>query len=295
MTGIGGTALRFARRRPDGVRGGARSRRDRRHCRPSMSSRPRRSAGGESTSSNSPGRRLADQRAGDPDLQRYHRHADARSSGSGRHRRQRVGQRVPARRQLSRLRRDAGQRNAHRPRRLSEWRAHQRGLRRHGQLGPHSRQRDRQDDDRGGQPDLRPQRARRRAQRDDEERIYLAGASRRICAAVRSIAPRSEVQFGKQVGDWSIYMAGRRSATAAGGSTAPRRSTGSTATSATGRTASKSHLQMTAAEQPVRRGRLDADPATAEQLEQRLHRRPRQPPTRWRCSRGPAITPGRIR
>ena len=47
---------------------------------------------------------------------------------------------------------------------------------------------------------------------------------------------QEELQYGKQIGDYSVYMAASRSTTAAGGSTEPRRSAASTATSATGRT-----------------------------------------------------------
>ena len=48
-------------------------------------------------------RRLADRRAGHPDLQRFDHPPDARAPDAGRHGRQRLGQRLPARRQLSRL------------------------------------------------------------------------------------------------------------------------------------------------------------------------------------------------
>ena len=52
---------------------------------------------------------------------------------------------------------------------------------------------------------------------------------------------QASFQYGKQVGDFSTYIAGKEiSPTAAGGWTAPRKSAASTATSATRRTAPKS-------------------------------------------------------
>ena len=73
----------------------------------------------------------------------------ARAADAERRRAGRRGQSVSARRLFSRLRRLAGLRHAAGARRLSEWRAHQRGLRRFRQLGP--------DPDLGGALDRRHQ------------------------------------------------------------------------------------------------------------------------------------------
>ncbi len=218
-------------------------------------------------------RRLADRRAGHPDLQRYDDHPDAGASGAGRHRRQRLGQRLPARRQLSRLRRDAGHRHADRPRRLPERRSHQRGVRRHGQLGPHSRECDRQDDDRRGRPDLWPQCARRRPQCDDEERLHLAGLRSR--SSRRLILSRA--------GGVSVRQADRRLVGLYGGHTDQRRRLAHRRSVATHQLLRRRRLQgervrvapaTHRGEHPVRRRCFHADPGTAERLEQRLHRSP---------------------
>ena len=102
----------------------------------------------------------------------------------------------------------AGHRNADRPRRLSERRAHQRGLRRHGQLGPHSRERDRQDDD-------RRRRTRSSASTRSAARVTVTMKNgftwQGFEADLRGgsfYRAQEEFQYGKQVGDWSVYLAG---------------------------------------------------------------------------------------
>ena len=169
--------------------------------------------GGEIDVAKSPVLRLADGLTGHSDLQRHDAPRDAGAPGAGRHGQQRIGQRLPARRQLSRLHRDAGDRNADRPRRLSERRADQRGVRRRRQLGPHTRECDRQDGDRRGKPDLRPQRPRRRRHRHDEERFHLAG--------LRSRSSRRFIR--SRAGGSSVRQAGRRLVGLSGGHADQRR------------------------------------------------------------------------
>ena len=88
-------------------------------------------------------------------------------------------QSVPARPQLPRLRRLAGDRHAAGPRRVSERRAHQRGVRRHRQLGLHPGKRHQPDDAGAQQSGLRAQRDRRRAGVRDEERLHLSRRRKR--------------------------------------------------------------------------------------------------------------------
>ena len=67
-------------------------------------------------------------------------------------------------------------------------------------------ERDRHDDDHRLKPDLRPQRPRRRRQRDHEERLHLAG--RRSRSRGRLLLARARgIQYGKQIGNYSVYMA----------------------------------------------------------------------------------------
>ena len=103
----------------------------------------------------------------------------------------RAGQRLRAGCLLSRLRRLAAGRHAAGAGGLPERRPHQRGLRRHGELGPDPVERhplrrpDRQ------QPGLRPERHRRRAGAADEDRLRFAGRPGRCLRAAPSAAPRS--------------------------------------------------------------------------------------------------------
>ena len=90
-----------------------------------------------------------------------------------------VRQSVPARPQLSRLRRLAGAGNAAGPCGLPERRAHQRVLWRHRQLGLHPGNGDQPPVAGAEQSDLRPQRHRRRADHRDEERLHLSGQGSR--------------------------------------------------------------------------------------------------------------------
>ena len=80
-------------------------------------------------------------------------------------------QSIPSRHKLPRLRRFASDRHAAGARRLSERRAHQRGARRHHQLGLHPAIRHQSDDARSEQPDLRAQCHRRRAVFGNEKRL----------------------------------------------------------------------------------------------------------------------------
>ena len=168
-------------------------------------------------------RSVADQLAGRPNLQRHDAPRHAGAFGAGRHRRQRLRQRVRARSLLSWFRRDRGHRHAARAGRLPERHPHQRGVRRRRQLGPHPTNRDRQDDDHRRKPDLRPQRPRRRRHRDDEERLHLAGfrsrsrgrliLSRARANSVRQ-AGRQLVGLRRGLADQRRRLAGRRSVAA---------------------------------------------------------------------------------
>ena len=93
----------------------------------------------------------------------------------GREHQRRAGQRLRPGPALSRLRGLAACRDAAGARRLSRRHPHQRGVRRHGELGPDPDQRHRPRRPVDQQSDVRPQRARRRRQHPDEERLHLAG------------------------------------------------------------------------------------------------------------------------
>ncbi len=145
-------------------------------CRDHRSRAEQRNAGraGRDRSRQGPGQRT------DADRGRFRSRGRAQSVGrlGARAARRRVGrpdrQSIPARSQLSRLRRFAGYRHAAGARRLSERRAHQRGVRRHRQLGFHPGERHQPADARSQQSDIRAQRHRRCPLLRDEERIHLS-------------------------------------------------------------------------------------------------------------------------
>ena len=214
--------------------------------------------------------------------------------GAGRHRRQRLRQRVRARPLLSWFRRDRGHRHAARAGRLSERHAHQRGVRRHRQLGPHPGKCDRQDDDHRRKPDLRPQRARRRGQRDDEERLHLAG--RRSRSHRRLILARARGNSVRQAGRQLVGLYGGQSNQRRRLAGRPKRrsSPTSTATSATrrtglSRTCNSPRGTPSSASLPSRRS------SSCRRIGAASTPFPRRPITRWPCSSGPAATPIRPR
>ena len=123
-----------------------------------------------------------------------------------------------------------------------------------------------------GNPDLRPQRPRRRPQRHDEERLHMARASKPIFAAARSTARRRRFSTANRSATGRSIWRARRSTTAAGVSDSASQLTnfyGDLGYRANGfEFAPATHR----GEHPVRRGGLHADPGAAEQLEQHLHR-----------------------
>ena len=101
--------------------------------------------------------------------------ADAAAEGAGHHHLRRRRQPAARGAVLSRVRCLAGQRPLAGRRRLPERRAHQRGLRRRGELGRHPEQRHLVDVGGQQQPVVRFERARRRRQHPDEGRLQLPG------------------------------------------------------------------------------------------------------------------------
>ena len=112
----------------------------------------------------------------------------ARTERAGRRRQPRfgLGQSVSADPVLSRVRGIGAARNAARARRLRQRRPLQLGLRRHGQFRPAAERGDRPDEPGRLKPGVRPERARRRAERAAQERLHLSGRRDRAFTAVRS-------------------------------------------------------------------------------------------------------------
>ncbi len=107
---------------------------------------------------------------------------------------------VPARYPVPRLRGLPGVGNSARARGLSERRAHQRGVRRHGQLGSHSGHRHPARRHRQLEPPVRPQRARGSHGGDHEKRLHLPGCRRGVVGRLLQPAHgfgRSRIQSGR--------------------------------------------------------------------------------------------------
>ena len=205
--------------------------------------------------------------------------------------RQRLRQRVPARLVLSWFRRDRGHRHAAGAGGLPERHSHQRGVRRRRQLGPHPTNRDRQDDDHRRKPDLRPERARRRGHRDDEGRFQLPGISRFDFEGGSFLRAQEQIQYGKQFGNWSVYMAANQIND--GGW---RVAEASQLTNFYGDVGYKANgFDFAPAthrgEHSVRRRCLHADPDNCRRIGAASTPFPSKPITRWSCSNGTALMP----
>ena len=137
-----------------------------------------------------------------------------------------------ARRRLSRLRLLADPGHAAGPRRLSERRAHQRGLRRHDELGHDPDLRHRLDGHDLQQSGVRPQRARRRRQHQDEGRLHLSGRQvRDLGRLLRAHPGRGAITASRSAISPSTARS-KACRTAASASSAPPPSAASTAISA---------------------------------------------------------------
>ena len=261
-------------------------------CRPSTSWRRRRSRRRDRRCAISV-RGVAEGIAGHANLQRYDAYREPGPLGAGRHRRQRLRQRVRARPLLSWFRRDRGNRDAARARRLSEWRPHQRGVRRSVNW------------------DLIPANAIDKTTIIAANPIFglnaLGGAVivtmkngftwqgfEADARAARSIARKRKFSTASRSATGRSIWQAHKSTTAAGASTRPRNSPTSTATSATrrtglSRTCNSRRGTPSSASLPTRRS------SCCRRIGAASTPFPRRPITRWPCSNGTAATPIRPR